>query len=279
MRANNYLSRVKPGKVILAGAGPGDPELITMKALRYLQFADVVIADRLVSKDLLSQHLKAGAKVIYVGKQAGKYGSTSQEVINNLLVEHSKSNQLVVRLKGGDVTFFSNVLDELKTLVEHNIPYEIIPGVTAASGAAAYAGIPLTARGYASSVRFLTFNRTIVWDEFYWKELAVTDDTLVFYMSMDGLDTMVERLLAKGISGDKLMAVIEQATTPSQRVQVFSLIDFECNNPGLQFVSPTLIIVGRVAALNKEFQWVPNDTGSISYFTPVSEEKISIEQR
>ena len=273
MSANNDLSKVKLGKVILAGAGPGDPELITLKALRYLQIADVVIVDRLVSEDLLSQHLKAGAKVIYVGKQAGKNGSTSQEVINNLLVEHSKSSQLVVRLKGGDVTFFSNVLDELKTLVEHNIPYEIIPGVTAASGAAAYAGIPLTARGYASSVRFLAFNRTIVWDEPYWKELAATDDTLVFYMSMDVLDMLVERLLANEISSDKYMALIEQATTPSQKVHMFSLSDFDRNIQGLQFISPTLIIVGRVAALNKEFQWVPNDTGTTSYFTPVPDEK------
>ena len=273
MSANNDLSKVKLGKVILAGAGPGDPELITLKALRYLQIADVVIVDRLVSEDLLSQHLKAGAKVIYVGKQAGKNGSTSQEVINNLLVEHSKSNQLVVRLKGGDVTFFSNVLDELRTLVEHNIPYEIIPGVTAASGAAAYAGIPLTARGYASSVRFLAFNRTIVWDEPYWKELAATDDTLVFYMSIDVLDMLVERLLANEISSDKYMALIEQATTPSQKVHMFSLSDFDRNIRGLQFISPTLIIVGRVAALNKEFHWVPNDTDTTSYFTPVPDEK------
>ena len=271
MSANNNLSKVKPGKVILAGAGPGDPELITLKALRYLQIADVVIADRLVSEDLLRQHTKAGAKVIYVGKQAGKNGSTSQEVINNLLVEHSEGSQLVVRLKGGDVTFFSNVLEELKTLVEHNIPYEIIPGVTAASGAAAYAGIPLTARGYASSVRFLTFNRSIVWDEPYWKELATTDDTLVFYMSMDVLDTMVERLLANGISSDKCVAVIEQATTPSQSVHLFKLADFEDKIRGIQLTSPTLIIVGRVAALNKEFQWIPNDNSRISYFTPVSE--------
>ena len=146
-----------------------------------MQIADVVIADRLVSEELLTRHIKPGAKVFHVGKQGGKNESTSQEVINGLLVEHSKNNQLVIRLKGGDVSFFSNVLDELQTLTKHQIPYEIIPGVTAASGAAAYAGIPLTARGYASSVRFLSYNQTVLWEETYWNELATTEDTLVFY--------------------------------------------------------------------------------------------------
>src|SRR5882672_10635488 len=162
------------GKVILAGAGPGDPDLITLKALRYLRLADVVITDRLVSEELLYQHVKPGAKVIYVGKQAGQNASTPQDVINALLVEHASVNQLIVRLKGGDITFFSNVLDELKTLVEHGIPYELVPGVTAASGAAAYAGIPLTARGYSSAVRFLTYYRSVVCNEQSWKDLATT---------------------------------------------------------------------------------------------------------
>ena len=266
MSTNNISST---GKVILAGAGPGDPELITLKALRYLQIADVVIADRLVSAELLTRHVKPGAKVFHVGKQASKNESTSQEVINGLLVEHARNNQLVVRLKGGDVSFFSNVLDELQTLTQHQIPFEIIPGVTAASGAAAYAGIPLTARGYASSVRFLSYNQTISWEETYWNELAATEDTLVFYMSIDRLGVVIERLLANGISSDKCIAVVEQATTPLQNVQVFSLAGFSFETEGIRFTSPTLVIIGRVVALNKEFQWVPNSKTDDVYFTPL----------
>lgn len=259
------------GKVILAGAGPGDPELITLKALRYLQQADVVITDRLVSEDLLIQNVKPGASVIYVGKQAGQNASTPQVVINALLVEHATNNQLVVRLKGGDITFFSNVLDELKTLVEHRIPYEIVPGVTAASGAAAYAGIPLTARGYASAVRFLTYYRAVVWDEASWKDLAATDDTLVFYMSADVLDTLIEKLLDNRISSDKYLAVVEQATTSSQNVSLFNLRDYEEKMRGVQLASPTLIIIGRVAALHEEFRWWVNNQNGDTYFTPVDE--------
>lgn len=261
------------GKVILAGAGPGDPELITLKALRYLQQADVVITDRLVSEDLLIQNVKPGANIIYVGKQAGQNASTPQVVINALLVEHATNNQLVVRLKGGDVTFFSNVLDELRTLVEHRIPYEIVPGVTAASGAAAYAGIPLTARSYASAVRFLTYCRTVVWDEASWKDLAATDDTLVFYMSAEVLDTLIEKLLDNQISSDKYLAVVEQATTSSQNVSLVNLRDYEEKMRGVQFASPTLIIIGRVAALHEEFRWWVNNQNGDSYFPPVDEVK------
>src|SRR5262249_8220016 len=129
------------GKVILAGAGPGDPELVTVKTLLYLQKADVIITDRLVSAALIEENRKRDAIVVHVGKQAGVEASTSQETINDLIVEYASQFPLVLRLKGGDVTFFSNVLDELRTLVKHRIAYEIIPGVTAASGAAAYAGI------------------------------------------------------------------------------------------------------------------------------------------
>lgn len=261
------------GKVILAGAGPGDPGLITVKALRFLQQADVVITDRLVSDDLIIQNVKAGSKVIYVGKQAGQNASTPQHRINDLLVEQARHHALVVRLKGGDVTFFSNVLDELRTLVEYRIPYEIVPGVTAASGAAAYAGIPLTARGYASAVRFLTYYRAVVWDEASWKELAATEDTLVFYMSADVLDTLIEKLLDNRISSEKYVAVIEQGTTPSQRVHLFNLRDYEEKIRGVEFASPTLVIIGRVAALHEEFQWINNTTNGESYFTPVNEVK------
>lgn len=257
------------GKVILAGAGPGDPGLITLKALRYLQQADVVICDRLVSPELVADNIKPVAILINVGKQAGTTFSTSQESINQLLVDYAKQYALVLRLKGGDVTFFSNVLEELRTLVEHGIQYEIVPGVTAASGAAAYAGIPLTARGYSSAVRFLTCHRSAVCPEHSWKELVETDDTLVFYMSSDAIDTLVEKLLDYGISPDKYLTIIEQATTPLQNVHLFSLKEYEKKMRGLRFTSPTIIIIGRVAALHDEFQWIQNSMASTCYFNPV----------
>jgi uroporphyrin-III C-methyltransferase len=180
------------GKVILAGAGCGDPELITMKAVKYLQQATVILTDRLVSEEIITTYAKPAAQIIYVGKQHNAGASVPQKTINELLVEYALQGNLVVRLKGGDIAFFSNVLDELQTLVEHDIPYEIIPGITAASGASAYAGIPLTARGYATSVRFVTCYKEDELSESYWKELANTDDTLVFYMSNNTLQTVVK---------------------------------------------------------------------------------------
>ena len=146
-------SNQQKGKVILAGAGCGDPELITLKAVRWLQQADVVLTDRLVSKEILSEHVNKNAEIIYVGKQCRRGFSTPQQTINELIVQFASEGKLVVRLKGGDASIFSNILDELEVLVENNIPYEIIPGVSAALGAAAYTGIPLTARGHSTAVR------------------------------------------------------------------------------------------------------------------------------
>ncbi|MES1160566.1 MAG: uroporphyrinogen-III C-methyltransferase [Bacteroidota bacterium] len=258
------------GKVILAGAGPGDPELLTVKALRYLQKADVVITDRLVSEDILLEYVRENALIIPVGKQCSKGASTPQSDINDLLVEHANRGKLVVRLKGGDASIFSNILDELRTLAAHGIPYEIIPGVTAALGAAAYAGIPLTARGYSTAVRFLTYYKKEALHESYWKDLAQTDDTLVFYMSSDPLDQLVEKLLQYGIGADKWLAVIEQATTPMQNVYNCPIHDYLPTARGSQYTSPTLIIIGKVAALQVPFQWMSNSGSKENYFAPVA---------
>ena len=257
------------GRVILAGAGPGDPELLTLKALRYLRLADVVIADRLVSDTILDEYTCKDALILPVGKQCGKGASTPQQVINELLVEYARQGKLVVRLKGGDVSVFSNVLDELRALTEHQIPYEIIPGVTAALGAAAYAGIPLTARGYATAVRLLTYYQKDVIEESYWQELAQTSDTLVFYMSTEPLDLLVEQLLQHGIAKDKWLAVIEQATTPRQRVIHCPIHDYLPEGKGSHYTSPTLIIIGKVAALHQSFQWLPDSLNKEPYFQPV----------
>lgn len=254
------------GKVILAGAGPGDPELITLKTLRYLQEADVVLADRLVSPEILNCYVNPRAEIIYVGKQCRKKSSTPQSSINELMAHHAGLGKVVVRLKGGDVSIFSNILDELQTLVEANIQYEIIPGVTAALGAAAYSGIPLTARGYSTSVRFVTYYKSDVVTDEYWKELANTNDTLVFYMSAETLGSVVTHLRDNNISPEKKLAVIGQATTPEQNVVTCALNEYEEKMGGKEYVSPTIAIIGKVVALNEQFAWLKNNNEPGEYF-------------
>jgi len=264
------MKEVQKGKVIIAGAGPGDPELVTLKTIRYLQQADVILTDRLVSSALLDEYANPNAEIIYVGKQCRRGASTPQSTINQLLVHHAFAGSLVLRLKGGDVSIFSNILDELQILREHEIPYEIVPGISAALGAAAYSAIPLTARGFSTAVRFLTFYKSDVLTTEYWNELAHTSDTLVFYMSSETIEGMVSNLLAHAISSEKMLAVIEQATTPYQRVHVTSLSEFETKLKAKKFTSPSLIIIGRVVRLHEEFSWLTNSEVNESYFEQVS---------
>ncbi len=268
-----HLLHQYKGKVIIAGAGPGDPELLTLKALRYLQKADVVITDRLVSDVILYEYVNKDSLILHVGKQCRKGASTPQSTINELIVEYALQGKLVVRLKGGDVSIFSNILDELQVLVQHSIDYEIIPGVTAALGAAASAGIPLTARDYSTAVRFLTYYKTDILDDAYWKELAATNDTLVFYMSSDTLGTLVAKLIGLEISKEKHLAVIEQATTPMQNVYSCNVYEYAEKWGNNDYVSPTLIIIGKVAALHQQFQWMKNSYSKENYFNPVQKNK------
>lgn len=260
----------QPGKVILAGAGPGDPELISVKAVRWLQRADVVLTDRLVSPAILTEYVKPGAEIICVGKQGRYLQSTPQKRINQLMVDHSLQGKVVVRLKGGDVSVFGNLLDELQTLVEHNIPYEIVPGISAAFGAAAYAGIPLTARNYSNAIRFLTFYNSDPFELSYWKELAATDDTLVFYMSSGTLHRIVENLQRYGITSDKYLAVVEQATTRLQNVHVANIHRYKEELGDREFASPSLLIIGKVVALHEQFAWIRNSNSQEPYFDPVA---------
>ncbi len=254
------------GKVILAAAGCGDPELITVKAAKYLQQADVVLTDRLVSEAIIKNYCNSKAEVIYVGKQNNNTASYSQQQINELLVKYAGQGKLVVRLKGGDIAFFSNVLDELETLITHNISYQIIPGITAASGAAAYAGLPLTARGYATSVRMLTYYKQTNFTANMWAELAATDDTLVFYMSSENVVAIVENLVQNNIHTDKLLAIVQQATTVFQQIDVFNLYQFNASFNVTALASPTLLIIGRVVALHKKFNWVQTNKNNQAYF-------------
>jgi uroporphyrin-III C-methyltransferase len=261
-------------KVIFAGAGPGDPELITLKTVRHLRDAEVVITDRLVSEEILESYVNPRALILHAGKQRRREGSTPQHIINELLVEYALQGKKVLRLKGGDVSVFSNLLDELQALNKYGISYEIIPGITAACGAAAYAGIPLTARNHAQAVRLLTLHKNEIIQPAYWKELAQTEDTLVFYMSGDTTDELVKQLLDHQISPDKYIAVIEQATTPFQKVFSTSVQRFEKEFGNRRYMSPTLIIVGKVAGLHEEFRWkAENEQSGELYFKPVTKNK------
>lgn len=254
------------GKVILAGAGPGDPELISLKALKYLQKADVVLTDRLVSPELIDEYARKDAEIVYVGKQCSKGVWTPQQDINELIVLFAQQGKLVLRLKGGDSTLFSNILDELQVLAKNSIPYEIIPGISAAFGAAAYTGMPLTARGYSRGLRFLTLYDLENVENKQWSDWASTNDTLVFYMSGQKLDVLAQKLIAQNIDSKKGVAVIQQATTPNQKTKVFSFNEIlKGPIPEFEYV-PTLIVVGSVVSLHQEFAWFKEKSVTESYF-------------
>lgn len=259
----------KKGKVIIVGAGPGDPELITVKAARHLGAADVVLTDRLVSADIIDRYAPQ-AQIIPVGKQCRKGASTPQATINELMVEYALGGNYVVRLKGGDVSLFSNILDELAVLSAHGILYEIVPGITAALGAAAYASIPLTARNFSTAVRFLTYYKKDIVPDNYWKELAQTDDTLVFYMSGETLSAVVNQLISNAIHPEKELAIIEQATTPHQQVHTCNIYQYHQLFANRKLASPSLIIIGRVVALHQQFAWLKNCNSSEEHFKPVT---------
>jgi len=260
----------KTPKVYLIGAGPGDPDLITVKAIRAITEADVILCDRLVSPEIVDNYVSKETEIVYVGKECSKKASTPQSSINELMVEYALQNKTVARLKGGDVSIFSNILDELQVLKENKITYEIIPGVTAALGAAAYAGMPLTARGYATSVRFLTYYKSEILTEDYWEEIAETNDTLVFYMSVGNLTNLVDKFKEYGVSSEKKIAVIEQATTPFQKVYTSSFEDFAQKLGHKLFASPSLVVIGKIVNLHEEFSWLQDTGGEGLYFKSIT---------
>lgn len=260
----------KTPKVYLIGAGPGDPDLITVKAIRAITEADVILCDRLVSPEIVDNYVGKETEIVYVGKECSKKASTPQSSINELMVEYALHNKTVARLKGGDVSIFSNILDELQVLKENKIAYEIIPGVTAALGAAAYAGMPLTARGYATSVRFLTYYKSEILTEDYWKEIAETNDTLVFYMSVGNLTNLVDKFKEYDVSSEKKIAVIEQATTPFQKVYTSSFEDFAQKLGHKLFASPSLVVIGKIVNLHEEFSWLQNTDSEGLYFKSIT---------
>jgi uroporphyrin-III C-methyltransferase/precorrin-2 dehydrogenase/sirohydrochlorin ferrochelatase len=241
------------GEVYLLGAGPGDPDLMTFKALRLLQSADVVLYDRLVAPQIVDM-ARRDAERIYVGKSRAQH-SVPQQEINQLLLELAQAGNRVVRLKGGDPFIFGRGGEEIELLAQHGVPFQVIPGITAASAAACYAGIPLTHRDYAQSVRFVAGhlkNGTVDHD---WDQFREEAETLVFYMGLVGLPVICEQLQRHGRSPDTPVALVERASTPQQRVIVGTLATMVAIVERMQPRAPTLIVVGRVVALHKTLAW------------------------
>ncbi|MDX2074439.1 MAG: uroporphyrinogen-III C-methyltransferase [Alphaproteobacteria bacterium] len=236
--------------VILVGAGPGDPELLTVKALRAIERADIIVYDRLVSEEIMAL-IPRGVPKIYAGKSC-KHKAMPQEEINQLLVTLSKKYARVVRLKGGDPFMFGRGGEEMEALRAAKVPHEIIPGITSAQGCAAAAGIPLTHRGLAGSVRFITGHRqdaTSAPLELNWPSLADPDTTLVIYMGLVNIAEIVKNLVAHGVASDTPATIIERGTTPQQRVFTARLSALPATVEAEKVQSPSLIIIGKVAAL------------------------------
>jgi uroporphyrin-III C-methyltransferase / precorrin-2 dehydrogenase / sirohydrochlorin ferrochelatase len=239
------------GEVTLVGAGPGDPELLTLKALRALQDADVILYDRLVPEAVLDMARRDAARIC-VGKAAGGIGST-QEEINGLLISHAAQGKRVVRLKGGDPFIFGRGGEELEALARAQIGFSVVPGVTAAAGCAAYAGIPLTHRGYAHSVSFVTGHAGGQQPD--WRSLAMPGNTAVFYMGLARLEHIAANLMEHGAAASLPAAIIAQGTRENQRVVIATLATMADVAAREALESPALLVVGEVVSLHASLAW------------------------
>ncbi len=243
------------GKVFLVGAGPGDPELITLKGLRCLRKADVVVFDRLICPDLLDE-APPKAQRVFVGKEPGHH-SMKQEGINALLIKHALQGQLVVRLKGGDPFVFGRGGEEALALAHAGIPFEVVPGVSSAIAVPAYAGIPVTHRDLASSVTIVTGHErpTSGSSVVNWEALASLGGTLVILMGVETLSHITQRLLEGGLPSDTPAAVIQQGTVPEQRVVMGTVVNIAERARMANIKSPALIVIGAVVALSDPLAW------------------------
>ncbi len=245
--------KLTQGEVYLVGAGPGNPDLLTFRALRLMQQADVIVHDRLVSQPILDM-CRRDAERIYVGKERDDH-ALPQEQINLLLARLAKEGKRVLRLKGGDPFIFGRGGEEIETLVQHGIPFQVVPGITAASGVASYAGIPLTHRDYAQSVAFVTGHLKENTVNLNWGGIARSDQTLVIYMGLKGLPMLCEELIRHNLSPGTPAAIVQQGTLPSQKVVTGTLATLPQLAEAAKLKAPTLIIVGHVVTLRDKLKW------------------------
>jgi len=245
------------GEVYLIGAGPGDPDLLTLRAFRLLQKADVVLYDALVSDGVMAL-VPPLVERVYVGKRRANH-SVPQTGINQLLVDYAQQGKRVARLKGGDPFIFGRGGEEIETLAEQQVPFQVVPGITAASGCSAYSGIPLTHRDYAQSVRFVTGQLRDGSVNLAWPELIVKGQTLVFYMGLKGLPYICQQLIAHGMDATMPVALIEKGTTQDQRVLVSDLTGLPHMIEAEKVMSPSLFVVGRVVSLHAKLAWFASE--------------------
>ncbi|HTY04758.1 MAG TPA: uroporphyrinogen-III C-methyltransferase [Rhodocyclaceae bacterium] len=244
----------QPGTVYLVGAGPGDPDLLTLRAAQLLAEADVLVYDALVSEPVLAR-VAAKAERIYAGKERGNH-AIPQEDINHLLVRLAKGGKRVVRLKGGDPYTFGRGGEEVETLAAHGVPFEVIPGVTAAAGVAAYTGIPLTHRNHAQACVFVTGHLQDGTMNLDWAGLARRRQTVVIYMGLHGLPTVCAKLIEHGLPSDWPAAIVQQGTTPNQRCVTGTLSTLPALAQQAHLKAPTLIIVGETVTLQDKLSWL-----------------------
>lgn len=245
--SNNHIPDTAQGEVFMVGAGPGDPELLTFKALRLMQQADVVVYDRLVSSAVLSL-TRRDAKKVYVGKKS-RFHCVPQDEINELLIDYAKRGHRVLRLKGGDPFIFGRGGEEAEALVKQQIPFQMVPGITSASGASNYCGIPLTHRDYAHKVTFLTGHSKHGGVEHDWPALAKSHQTLVIYMGLSALENICQQLTSNGLAANTPVAVIYKATTPEQQLVIGDLTNIHHKVKQAELVTPVMTIVGEVVKL------------------------------